>query len=297
MELTDESIEAVGAAFRHLPPPVIVFCKSHSGSRLLARLMMAGGIWLGDNRNESEDSADLLRVVEPVVKRHYPDFSNLFSKGDPEITKIAHEVFSNHIASLPIGKPWGWKLCETGYALPFLHRIFPDAFFIHLLRDGRDVAFCDHVAPVEDFWRKIYFGTADIAIWRGRRLTWKAYRRAAHVYNAQHWVKSVSVGRAFGSMLGSRYIEMRYEDIVADPFGQTKDLFGRLGLQLDENAVLECTATVHKASVGKYVTMPWYRRFQSRTVLSPTLEEFGYGLEDGNPPSRLSRLSALLHAS
>ena len=43
--------------------------------------------------------------------------------------------------------------------LPVISRLFPDARYIHLIRNGRDVAFSPFVAPKERYWRKIYFGT------------------------------------------------------------------------------------------------------------------------------------------
>ncbi|RST78601.1 sulfotransferase [Aquibium carbonis] len=268
------------AAFAHLPPPVIVYCKSHSGSRLLARLMMAGGIWLGERRNESEDSADILRLVEPLVLRHFPDFSRLFARGDHDILALAHDVITAHLRGRPEGCAWGWKLCETGYALPLLHRIFPEASFVHLLRDGRDVAFCDHVAPESAFWKKIYFSTDDIERWNGLKLTERAYLRTPHVFNAQHWVNSVTVGRAFGTMAGERYHEIRYEAVIADPVGTMRGLFDALGLAMDDKGVDASASTVHEGSVGKHRRRPAGQQRAALRVLGPTLRAFGYGLDD-----------------
>src|SRR5205807_8226874 len=36
---------------------------------------------------------------------------------------------------------WGWKAPRSVYLLPFLHAQFPQLKFIHVLRDGRDMAF------------------------------------------------------------------------------------------------------------------------------------------------------------
>ena len=180
--------EALRRRYAGLPPPVIVFCKSHSGSRLLARMLMAAGLWLGSSRNDSEDSPDLLRLIEPLVQAHHPDWSRFFAADVGQTEALAVSVIDAHLQDRPDQALWGWKLCETGYILPFLHRVFPQARFIHLLRDGRDVAFCDHVAPRTPFWSKVYFDTDRIAAWQGRSLSDRAYRLAPHVYNAQHWV-------------------------------------------------------------------------------------------------------------
>lgn len=290
------AIAELRAAFAPLPPPVIVYCKSHSGSRLLARLMMAGGLWLGEARNESEDSADILRLIEPLVLRHFPDFTGLFARGDDEMFALAHDVLTSHLRGRPEGRPWGWKLCETGYALPLLLRIFPEAHFVHILRDGRDVAFCNHVAPESPFWKKIYFSTDRIERWNGLKLTNRTYKRKSHVFNAQHWVNSVIVGRGFGTMTGERYHEVRYEDIVADPVGAMRALFEALGLAMDETGVDAAAAKVHGGSVGKYRRRPARHLREVLGVLGPTLQAFGYAL-DPAPAVGFARFMGRLRAS
>lgn len=289
------AIAELRETFAPLPPPVIVFCKSHSGSRLLARLMMAGGIWLGDRRNGSEDSADMLRLVEPLVTRHFPDYATLFDRGDDEIVALARDVLTAHLRGRPQGRPWGWKLCETGYALPFLDLVFPRARYVHLLRDGRDVAFSDHVAPESDFWKKIYFSTARIERWNGLKLNHTTYLRHPHVFNARHWVNSVVVGRHHGAMTGGRAVEIRHEDVVADPQGAMRRLFDRLGLPMDEAGVRGQAASVRDGGIGKHRTQPARQQRAVLRVLGPTLEAFGYARDPA--PAGLAGILGRFRAS
>jgi hypothetical protein len=262
-------------------PPVILLNKSHSGSRLLARLFLAAGVELGAERNESQDAHRLLRIVRPLVERHYPDYAAFFRKGDPEIEALIVEELDRHVAGCEPGKAWGWKLCETLYILPVLARIFPAAHFVHLIRDGRDVAFSDHVAPVDPFWRKVYFDSDRIVSWNRRPLTEKAYRRAPHIFNARHWVNSVTVARHYGSMIGAKYHEVRYEELVGAPAKTARALFGAIGLDFDESTLARFAETVDPTKVGKHLAMPYRRRSEAEEVLRPTLEAFGYGLDEG----------------
>ncbi len=282
--------------YESLPPPVIIFCKSHSGSRLLARLMMAGGIWLGDSRNKSEDSAQFLQLVEPLVKAYHPDWSSFFTSDAELIGDLAMQVIDAHVKGRPNTAPWGWKLCETGYILPVLKRVFPDAFFVHLLRDGRDVAFCDHVGPREPFWSKVYFDTDKIRAWQGRSLSERAYRLAPHVYNAQHWVNSVRLGRTYGAMIGPKYIEVRYEDLVSAPLRGTVDLLSRLGVACDPDDLAPMIATVRQDRVGKHRQESPRKLRQALAVLRPTLEACGYGLEYPARRSLWAELGLRFHA-
>jgi len=189
---------------------VIVFNKSHSGSRLLAELLSGQGIFIGSVLNESLDAVPFVPLVERVVLDHYPDFSGLWRDAEwpAAVQDLLAEALEAHLALHPRGAPWGWKLCETTFMLPLLAPIFPGARFIHLIRDGRDVAFADHVAPGQAFWRKVYFGTDAVRSWGGMRLDHAAYERGSHLFNARHWQESVRLGRAFGAMLGPAYREV-----------------------------------------------------------------------------------------
>ena len=137
--------------------------------------------------------------------------------GPAGLAALVRAAFDRHLAGYrpQAGRGWGWKLCETLYAMPLFDFLFPRARIIHLLRDGRDVAWCNHVAPEQAFWRKVYFNTDRIRSWQGRSLSNAAYERRPHLYNALHWRNSVETGRAFGAMLRERYCEIRYEDLCA----------------------------------------------------------------------------------
>jgi len=74
--------------------------------------------------------------------------------------------------------------------IPYLSRVFPEARFIHLVRDGRDVALSYLDAD---------FGVDSVG--------------EAAIY----WRRFVRKGRLDGRGLGSRYREIRYEDLLANP--------------------------------------------------------------------------------
>jgi hypothetical protein len=264
-------------------PPVIVFNKSHSGSRVLARLLSDAGLFMGSERNESEDAADIMRLVRPLVERHYPNYAAFMRSGDPDIENLIVAVLERHLAGRRGEPRWGWKLCETLYILPILDRLFPGAALLHLVRDGRDVAFSDHVAPSETFWRKIYFDTAAVDCWHGRRLDQRSYAASPHVFNARHWVNSVTVARHYGAMIGERYHEIRYEELVARPEKVALDILEIVGMAADDGVLRRFAAAIGPASVGKHRSQPAWRLAEALAVLEPTLASFGYGLDEPAP--------------
>jgi hypothetical protein len=96
------------------------------------------------------------------------------------------------------GKPrWGDKTPMYMQNLRLLERLFPDALFVHLIRDGRDAA------------------TSFLAMPRGIVTeTWMHPRTPADF--ACQWRTEVAAARRLGGRVGPRYLEVRYEDLVAD---------------------------------------------------------------------------------
>lgn len=277
----DSSIAALGGPEPALsvnlavyPPPIVVFCKSHSGSRLLVKLLEAAGVFMGAHRNESGDSWDLLPLLRYLVSRHYPAYETAIAGRDPILMPMAETAFRRHLHGYPAmeGQPWGWKLCETTFALPLVRRLFPSARYIHLLRDGRDVAFSHHVGPTDAFWRKIYFGRADIESWRGMALTGPSYRRAPHLFNAQHWLSSAGLGHREAQGLGSQCLELRYEDICLHPAIALRRLFEFIGRSAEPASL----PPIYTTSVGKFRRQPRRHRQAVLSLIAPLQEALGY---------------------
>jgi hypothetical protein len=117
------------------------------------------------------------------------------------------------------GKPiWSEKTPWNVTRLGFLWRHFPKARFVHVIRDGRDVACTLRRMP----WSKITVTDRGSA---------EALRECA-IY----WRDHVAAGRRHRH--DPRYYEVRYEDLVADPEGEVRRLLRFLELEWDD-AVLE----------------------------------------------------------
>jgi hypothetical protein len=97
------------------------------------------------------------------------------------------------------GKPrWGDKTPLYMQQLPLLERLFPDAIWVHLVRDGRDAALSFLELP-EGFSGK----------------TWALPRTVPQF--AARWRMEILAARRLGRHAGGRYLELRYEDLVDEP--------------------------------------------------------------------------------
>jgi hypothetical protein len=114
--------------------------------------------------------------------------------------------------------------------IPALAALFPEATFVHVVRDGRDVA----ASFVELGWAA---GPAEAAL---------------------HWRLRVRRGRRAGWALGpGRYHELRYEDLVADPEATLRRLCIAIDLPFDA-AMLDHRPRA--AEVARSTSHPDYHR-------------------------------------
>jgi hypothetical protein len=153
-----------------------------------------------------------------------------------------------------------------------LNRLFPDATFLHVIRDGRDVA-------------------------ASRMRTW---RQPSVLAAAHHWCWNVEFVRKVGRILGARYKEIRFETLATVPEESLREVCDWLGEQF-EPAMLEYYRTAtqrlptysaerhHQSSVRPPdpTKVGMWRHVMSRgdravfqAVAKPLLCELGYEVED-----------------
>lgn len=186
-------------------------------SRFITELYVDGGV-----TKDQSTSGPGTRTIDPdrflgALARH-----RRFQTWDLPISAVAAEIaeldarptYADAIAATfrayarAQGKPrWGDKTPRYVEHIPLLSDLWADARFIHLIRDGRNVALS---------YADVSFGP-------------KTVGRAARVWSTR--VRAgCSVGRALD---GDRYLEVRYEDLVDDAAGQVKSICTFLDLEFD----------------------------------------------------------------
>jgi hypothetical protein len=164
-------------------------------------------------------------------------------------------------------KRYGDKTPRYIEDLPLLARLWPDSRFVHLVRDGREVALSYADVP---------FGPSTVA-------------KAAAL-----WKERVSTGMKQGRPLGDeRYLEMRYERLLANPEQEVEVLCSFLDLNFDpamldyaevsRSEVLE-RASLYNPNVTKSITrtrswdeqMPRAQIEVFEAIAGDTLDELGY---------------------
>ncbi len=101
---------------------------------------------------------------------------------------------------------WGDKSLFFS-AIPFLHKVFPSAKFIHIVRDGRDVF---------DSWRKMDSTKSNVAV---IALDWR--------------YKLFKIESAFDQLPAVNKLCLRYEDLMADPEEQVRGVCEFIGIKYE----------------------------------------------------------------
>ena len=186
-------------------------------------------------------------------------------------------------------------------------RHFPNARFIHIVRDGRDNAdslertYPDALSdPVvtSDFLSGNK--NSEIGLWEkhgGVNVPWWVSAADAVRFGAMSryercvlmWREMTSRARAVGRLAPTRYFELRYEDLVRDPVRWGTAMVNFLGREYDRR--------VHRAFTRAFAgSVAIARRNQSAeriraadAIAGPLLWELGYDVRPGSPAEQVER--------
>lgn len=205
--------------------------------------------------------------------------------------------------------------------VPFVRKIFPEARIIHMVRDGRDV-----VSSALPFWKRPrrkkrmlrrlretsvlqwplflpWFITDQVLVRMGLR---KRTRSWGPVYPglfedlksmdlveviAKQWVTSVETATADLADMNPEYlIQVRYEDLVANPHEYFTRFLAMIGLEMTEPLRRHLAENVRTTAVGA-----WQKRLTPHQVelimpiITPTLRRLGYPVDETTASADASR--------
>jgi Sulfotransferase family len=209
--------------------PLVIGATGGSGTRVVARLARHAGYDLGRNLNRAEDAIEFYSFHDEWINR----FVSAERVGKALSRSDAKQMESEFQSALERHCPeamrkergWGWKAPRSIYLLPLLFGQFPDLKFIHVLRDGRDMA----LSPNQNQLRK---HAAAVLSWR-ERLFCSAAERAMLL-----WERVNLHAAEFGeSKPRENYLRVRFEDLCAKPVETTAQVVNFLGVRVDPESI------------------------------------------------------------
>jgi len=243
--------------------PVAIGAIGGSGTRVLPSILRLAGFWMGAWINPKTQDAMAPRYF---LQRHFAELANHRSNEDPALIKAFLRVTAAHRWGMPDpGGPWGWKNPRSMWIIPFLAHVYPEFKFIHIVRDGRDMALSDNT----NLLRK-----------HGDFLLDDPHCRENHeAAQLRLWTLGNRVAYEDGTQyLGTNYSVVNYETLCARPHYTLERLFAFLSVEADEAVVAAASRLiVPSAGIGRW------RKSDLRILQEPdeetlrTLALFGYG--------------------
>lgn len=185
----------------HEKQPIVIGGMGGSGTRLVAQLLMYAGVFMGSNRNYAEDALDFV------------PFYGSYLGGNVGLTRMFQACASQHRVDIPDpAMRWGWKNPRSYLALEFIHHQFPDMRFVHVIRDGRDMAYAK-TRNMRTYWSAEESG--DLI----------SPERAMTV-----WATTNVAAADYGESRMTGYTSIKFEDLCRKPRRAIRGLYEWLGL-------------------------------------------------------------------
>jgi hypothetical protein len=199
--------------------PIIVYGAPRSGTTYLQQILNAHPeVFISDETRVFAwlfQAAEMLPLDERLVVTNRDQFMD-------ELRAVLPGSIRDFYRSLaPNARYWGDKNphyadLNNGLCLETVAYLYPGSRFIHIIRDGRDVA--------ASILRKTHP--------TGER--WMPKFRGAHYT----WMSIVDRGSAFGRWVDpNRCLELRYESLVADDLSVSEEIFEFLGIDFHQDVV------------------------------------------------------------
>jgi Sulfotransferase family len=227
-----------------LDAPIVLLGRGGGGTRLLSALADELGVFIGNERNEPGDSLEMVPAVYRALLRNEHEGDGARARSAQELAVAANQMLDGQAA----GAPWGFKVPEAMLLTEPLMEAFPQARFVHLVRD-----------PPNTCLRRTHM-TARPDNEVGRACLRSAYRHAGldarqaisdhpcvrMAYTTVHQVGGVLGLRDAGGLDG-RYLEVRFEDLVDHPTRLVAYLADWLAARVEWPGVLASVVSSQRA--------------------------------------------------
>ena len=263
--------------------PVLIGATGGSGTRAIREALIAAGFFMGTTVNHAGDLRHappvLDRLINPVLERtgsldyRLTDLPEaLVETGLDGLRNVAATVQAEGgqaeggQAEGNAPMLWGWKNPRLIFVLPFLAEALPGLRFIHVVRDGRDIALSDNRQQIDRHFAARY----------GRATPHEAdaLALAAIRFWSETNLEALACGQA---LLGDRYHLLRLEDATAPDSPALAELLRALRPDIDATSLAAAQqAVAYRPGHGRWRDLPTDRLAAIEEAGRPGLARFGY---------------------
>lgn len=247
--------------------PIAIGALGGSGTRVVAEILIQAGIFMGDNLNDANDNLTftcLFKRSEWYLNSHKKDrirhlqvFEKLMTR--QKLTVDERVIYSkayftnwNYTLKNKVKAPfkrkqsqqyiaWGWKEPNTHHYIKDLNEVFPNLRYIHVIRNGLDMAFSGNLQQLKNFGENY-----DIQL--------PSNKEKIPVAQMEYWIKANQHAIFLAKKtLGRRFYLLKFEDLCSNPGATIKNLFHFLNINLQETIIQQLSKLPNQPnSSGRY---------------------------------------------
>ena len=246
--------------------PVLLMGRGHSGTRVLSFACMHLGIQLGTSVATGDaDDRTFTRTIKKIATCNLPPCTpdTVLEK---DLIRFQNAVFRYYTTIGSPQTPWGWKFPETYLIGAYVARTFPQARYIHMVRDGRDLAFKKHLT--DDPKRKL-----------GKKLLsyLDAMDRPHYLQAGLSWAFQVDQFDEFRKTLTAEQIlDIKFEDICREPMTAMQDVCEFLNIPMTERCESYITRKLDVGKIGQYKSEDPAKITEIEKTIYDTLKRYHY---------------------
>jgi hypothetical protein len=256
------------AVFLGTLEPVVLMGRGHSGTRILSWVCAYLGVQMGASEEHlagDPDNEAFTKQVEVIATRNLA-VNSLADVQAGDLRRFQSAVAAYFRCLDQPNEYWGWKFPETYLIAPYVLRTFPKVKMLHLIRDGRDLAFKRHLT--DDPRKKL--GRAVLA-------ACGATDFPRHLQAASSWAYQVDRFDAFRRELpASQVFDVRFEDLCAAPLEWAEKLCGFLGVPMTEKCRQYLVRDINIGKVAQYREEDAVQVREVEQRIGGTLRRYGY---------------------
>jgi hypothetical protein len=247
--------------------PILIGAIGGAGTRVVAKIVRHGEIFMGKQLNSQEDSAPFIDFYNAWIPLYLNKQGNL----PHEIQKFLEADFAaylnRHLQDIPATDcRWGIKNPKSIHMLPFWNQMFPKLKFIHVVRNGLDVVYSKNQGQFECY-KELLFD-------RQEQKEQKIFGRQGKI---AFWYRVNQLAADYGkSEMQGRYLMIRFEDLCNNPERIVGQIFDFLEVHEPDkltNAIAEVSS---KGTTGRWSKGLIREIYNVMQVGKPGLEYFGY---------------------
>jgi hypothetical protein len=248
-------------------PPVIIIGMSRSGTTMLVEMLEQLGLFVGRKKTRNNEAVFFLQLnnwflaqcsgglenpasIKYLLKDQeartlFTDFIRYIMKTPRVISFLGFSKYLRYHTPVNIDIPWGWKDPRNTYTLPLWLDIFPNAKVIHIYRHGVDVVNSLMVRRKKGLSRlkdrhpnlkPLYWLYLMLKFVHKSRL-FVDLRCDSLEDGLSMWEEYVEEARAHVRSLKDRAIEVKYEDLLAEPARLLKCITDFCGLRTTDEDI------------------------------------------------------------